>query len=324
MTETTSCRPSSRRGPTTRARLIFAAATARAGVMRAARRAGEGRPGRGPRPGCSRACRARRGRQPPVRGRRDPLAPASWRASCAGGRTPPGPDAEPTRARRPRVAAGGRPRAPSRRWAAAGSTSARPGGRPFARWQVAGRHRDRAVVLRPRPGEEAVGDLALDHDAPALDGRARGEALDDEWGGDVVRQIGDELRRRRVERRGQRSSASPKTSSTFVRAPTRSRRTGSRLRSSSIACTRRTRAARYSVSTPRPGPISRTTSSGPSAAIRPITWRMFSSTSQCCPSSRFGRALTGGRRGRRRWPRSALPGPRRRRHAPPPGQRACA
>ena len=106
--------------------------------------------------------------------------------------------------------------------------------------------RDRAVVLRPRPGEEAVGDLALDHHAPALDGRARGEALDDERGGDVVGQVGDELRRRRVERRGQEVKRVSEDELDVRRArPARSRRTGSRLRSSSIACTRRTRAARY-------------------------------------------------------------------------------
>jgi hypothetical protein len=61
-------------------------------------------------------------------------------------------------------------------------------------------HGDRAVGLRGRRGEEAVGDLALHHHAPELDGRQAGEALGHERSRDVVRQVGDELVRRRLER----------------------------------------------------------------------------------------------------------------------------
>ena len=60
-------------------------------------------------------------------------------------------------------------------------------------------HGDGAVRLRPRLGEEALGDLALHHHAPGLDGAARGQRLGDERRGDVVREVGDELRRGRVE-----------------------------------------------------------------------------------------------------------------------------
>ena len=60
-------------------------------------------------------------------------------------------------------------------------------------------HRDRAVRLRPRCGEEAVGDLALNHHAPELDARQAVEALDDERRRDVVGQVRDELVRRRLE-----------------------------------------------------------------------------------------------------------------------------
>src|SRR5207245_9182789 len=60
--------------------------------------------------------------------------------------------------------------------------------------------RDGAVRLRPRGGEEAVGHLALHNHAPVLDRRQAVEALDDDRRGDVVGQVGDELRRRRIER----------------------------------------------------------------------------------------------------------------------------
>ena len=60
-------------------------------------------------------------------------------------------------------------------------------------------YRDRAVGLRLGDGEEPVGDLALHHHAPALDRRQAVEALDDDRRGDVVRQVRDELARRRVE-----------------------------------------------------------------------------------------------------------------------------
>ena len=61
-------------------------------------------------------------------------------------------------------------------------------------------HRDGAVRLRRRLGEEAVGDLPLHHHAPELDARQPGQALGDDRRRDVVRQVRDELRRRRLER----------------------------------------------------------------------------------------------------------------------------
>ena len=85
-------------------------------------------------------------------------------------------------------------------------------------------HRDRAVCLRPGLGEEAVGHLPLHHHAPAHHRRNRRQALDDEWRRDVVR----EVRRRACRGAGSSAarssaSASPKTSSTFVRSARASR-----------------------------------------------------------------------------------------------------
>ena len=56
--------------------------------------------------------------------------------------------------------------------------------------------RDGAVRLRSRQREEAIGDLALHHDAPALERRCMLQSLDDERRRDVVREVGDELRGR--------------------------------------------------------------------------------------------------------------------------------
>ena len=121
-------------------------------------------------------------------------------------------------------------------------------------------HRHRAVRLRPRRGEEAVGDLALHHHAPALDGRQAVEALDDDRRRDVVRQVRDELRRRRLERAEvERERVAASASSVVRRCRARS---GSSERSISTAWTCATRSARKRVRTPRPGPISSTTSSG--------------------------------------------------------------
>jgi hypothetical protein len=62
-------------------------------------------------------------------------------------------------------------------------------------------NRDGAVRFRAGLREEAVGDLALHHHAPRADRRRAVEALDDEGRRDVVRQVRDELGRRRRERR---------------------------------------------------------------------------------------------------------------------------
>ena len=59
---------------------------------------------------------------------------------------------------------------------------------------------DGAVRLRPRRGEEAVGDLPLHHHAPQLDRREPVERLGDQGRRDLVRQVRDELRRRRIQR----------------------------------------------------------------------------------------------------------------------------
>src|SRR5688500_13404838 len=61
-------------------------------------------------------------------------------------------------------------------------------------------HRDGSVRLRGRLGEEAVRDLTLHHHAPELDHGKPGQALRDHGRRDVVRQVRDELRRRRLER----------------------------------------------------------------------------------------------------------------------------
>jgi hypothetical protein len=63
--------------------------------------------------------------------------------------------------------------------------------------------RDRAVVLRPGRREEAVRDLPLHHHTPELDRRQRREALHHDRRGPVVRQVGDELRRRGSEVRAE-------------------------------------------------------------------------------------------------------------------------
>src|SRR5262245_2036200 len=62
------------------------------------------------------------------------------------------------------------------------------------------KHRHGAVRLRPRRREEALGNLALHHHDPTLERRDSIEALDDDRRRDVVGQVRDELRRRRLER----------------------------------------------------------------------------------------------------------------------------
>ena len=54
-------------------------------------------------------------------------------------------------------------------------------------------HRDGAVGLRARGGEEAVGDLPLHHHTPQADTWKPVEALDDDRSRHVVRQVRDEL-----------------------------------------------------------------------------------------------------------------------------------
>ncbi len=58
---------------------------------------------------------------------------------------------------------------------------------------------DGAVGLRPRGGEEAVGDLSLNHHRPLRDRREPVEALDDDRRRHVVGQVRNELGRRGLE-----------------------------------------------------------------------------------------------------------------------------
>ena len=142
---------------------------------------------------------------------------------------------------------------------------------------------DGAVRLRPRHGEEAVGDLALHHHAPLLERRQAVERLDDDRRRDVVGQVRDELARGGVER-GEVELQRVAEDEVDVRASASSSRSrGSSDRSTSTAWTCATRSARKRVRTPRPGPTSRTTSSARSAASRSITRRMFSSARKCWP-----------------------------------------
>ena len=60
-------------------------------------------------------------------------------------------------------------------------------------------HGDGTVGLRPRAGEEAIGDLPLHHHAPAGQRVRVLERLDDEGRSDVVREVRDELARDGVE-----------------------------------------------------------------------------------------------------------------------------
>ena len=166
-TVATSCLPSGRSGPTTSARLIFAGAGARvlmaserlgqrdelAGLERlGARRRPAGRSPRAPRP---RARASRRRRAASAFGER--LAAVGERAL----------DDAATPASSPAPRPAGTRRARSRRSAAAGRRSARPGGSRFARAVELDEHGHGAVGLRRRDGEEPVGDLALHHHAPA-------------------------------------------------------------------------------------------------------------------------------------------------------------
>ena len=207
----TSCRPSSRIGPTTRARLIFAGA----GALDHASCGGEARR--------TRAARApRRARAGPR-----PIASSAAAAACSREATPgerervgerlaavrerrldeplhAGVDARPSAAERDERRLDVRPRP---------EHLARHGMEAGALGRELQQHRDRAVGLRPRHGEEAVGDLALHHHAPEARAREAVEALDHERRRDVVRQVRDELRRRRLERRPGRARARPASGS---------------------------------------------------------------------------------------------------------------
>ena len=81
-----------------------------------------------------------------------------------------------------------------------GTRSAGPGAKPTLRARELDEDGDGAVRLRPRLGEEPIRDLALHHHAPAAQRLDVLERLDDERRRDVVREVGDELRRRGTQR----------------------------------------------------------------------------------------------------------------------------
>ena len=121
-------------------------------------------------------------------------------------------------------------------------------------------HREPAVVLAARRGDEAVGDLLLEHQGQATRTRRRAPASREQRRRDVVGQVGDDPPRRR--RRALRASISSASPSTIVEPardrPRRSRRAPARQRASrSIAITRGRRASSSArVRPPGPGPIS--------------------------------------------------------------------
>ena len=310
-TVATSCLPSARGGPTTSARLIFAGA----GALTEPRRA-----------------------------RRTPAARALRHAPPVGGRSTRAPPLRRSREQSP--ASASEFGSVLRRWANEASTtclirakssgsgtrrkatsaeSTFGGGRKTVRetGMEAGalggeldEHRDAAVRLRRRDREEAVGDLALHHHRPELERGQPGEALGDDRRRDVVGQVRDELGRASDRaRRGRAGARRPSAGRRSGRSAS-SARCGASERSSSTAWTCPARSARRLVRTPRPGPISSTTSSAPSSARRSITPRMFSSARKCWPSCFFGRTLTAGGRRRRRWRRCGLRARRRPRRGP--------
>ena len=164
----TSCLPSSRSGPTTSARLILAGAGARlTGAPRRARRTPAARAPRRASPASTADRFERRGR---VLARRDARRARASSASvlrrCANAAVD-----DPLHARVVR-----RQRAVRRKATSAESTFGRgrktvrdTGWKPGALGDELDEHRDGAVRLRPRLGEEPVGDLALHHHAPELD-----------------------------------------------------------------------------------------------------------------------------------------------------------
>ena len=149
------------------------------------------------------------------------------------------------------------------------------------------------------------------------------EALGHDRRRDVVGQVRDELRRRRIERGEvelERVAPVERRRSAARRARRGAARASGRARPRGRAPAR---SARRRVRTPRPGPISSTTSSAPSSASRSITPRMFSSTRKCWPSCFFGRTLTAGGRQPRRWRRSGRRARRHPRRAPRRARRPC-
>ena len=167
-------------------------------------------------------------------------------------------------------------------------------------------HRDGAVRLRRRLGEEAVGDLALHHHAPELEARAarrgsrrRSASRRCRAGSRRASSAAGRARRGRARAR-RRSAAStfgapPSARAGAARASGRARRRGRARRGRRGSASGRRGRAR-SRARRRPAP---------SSASRPITPRMFSSARKCWPSAFFGATVTAARRRRPRWRRSA-------------------
>ena len=149
-------------------------------------------------------------------------------------------------------------------------------------------HRNGPVRLRRGLGEEAVGDLPLHHHAPELEAGQAGRGSRRRSASRCCR--GGSRRAWSAPARARRGRAEARRPSAARRsgAPPALARCGASERSSSTAWTWCDTFREVAVRTPRPGPISSTTSSRPSSASRPITPRMFSSARKCWPSCFFG------------------------------------
>ena len=162
-------------------------------------------------------------------------------------------------------------------------------------------HRDRAVRLRPRLGEEAVRDLPLHHHAPDPERRHRPSRLSTTSG--VATLYGRFATSFRGAGRGPRDRA-------------RARRRTRARRSSARASASRSGASRDAIELDRvddsnavgqvarehaeAGPDLEHHVRGSRPASRPITPRMFWSTRKCWPSAFFGVTVTGAGEGRSR------------------------
>ena len=187
-------------------------------------------------------------------------ARASARASCGGARR------RRRRAGAARACAAG---ATARRVSSTSTESTLGTGRKTVRATAraraprrrAGEHGRRAVDAPAGGGGEPLADLALHHRDPALDRRQLLDRAQQRAGGDPVGQVRDDLARRRAQR-GEVERHRVGAVQRHVR--------GARRRVLAAAARSRvvdlddvhvaTRAARYSESTPRPPPISSTTS----------------------------------------------------------------
>ena len=326
MTVTTSCIPSGRRRPTTSVRLSFAGASnvcqsLIGGAARSARRTPKAR---GPRRGRSADGRAPQASRSPAPGSQTPLSasefasvfrrcakpPETMRASSAG-RGGPGTRSKATSAES--TFGGGRNTVRAIAWNPVRRALSRISTETAPYAFVPGSAKKRSATSRCTITHQLttvgiVVRLSTTSGVAMLYGRF--ETSLPGAGSSAARSS---------------ASASPKTSSTFVRSARASRSGPSRLRSSSTAWTCATRSARKVVSTPRPGPISRTTSSGRSPARRSITPSTFRSTRKCWPSAFLGATRITRRRGRTprsrsrrsvpRAPRDRRLGPRRARPA---------